>query len=367
MQVKVADESRLNEVLARHGLDEAALKLGVPNQDLRLRIRVGATRFDEAWLDLRRAWSETSWRMRRLRDDPKSADEEFATQCATDDPGLTVALRFDPQEDIAAPYISRGVRPAVAILREQGVNSQIETAAVFERAGFTPHDIHMTDLLSGRRSLREFKGVVACGGFSYGDVLGAGEGWAKSILFHSAARDEFQTFFARPDSFALGICNGCQMFAALKNIIPGTAHWPRFVANRSEQYESRFTLVEILRSPSVVLDGMQGSVLPVAVAHGEGRAEFASEQAAQQCADSGLVGFRYVSNDLAVAKTYPSNPNGSPYGIAALANEDGRVTITMPHPERSRRYPQNSWRPREAGEDSGWMRLFRNARRFVGD
>ena len=366
VQVKVADESRLNEVLTRHGLDEVALKLGVPNQDLRLRIRVGATRFDEAWLDLRRAWSETSWRMRRLRDDPKSADEEFATQCATDDPGLTVALRFDPQEDIAAPYISRGVRPAVAILREQGVNSQTETAAVFERAGFTPHDIHMTDLLSGRRSLREFKGVVACGGFSYGDVLGAGEGWAKSILFHSAARDEFQTFFARPDSFALGICNGCQMFAALKSIIPGTAHWPRFVANRSEQYESRFTLVEILRSPSVVLDGMQGSVLPVAVAHGEGRAEFASEQAAQQCADSGLVGFRYVNNDLAVAKTYPSNPNGSPYGIAALANEDGRITITMPHPERSRRYPQNSWRPREAGEDSGWLRLFRNARRFVG-
>jgi phosphoribosylformylglycinamidine synthase len=304
--------------------------------------------------------------MRRLRDDPQSADEEYEAQCAADDPGLSVALRFDPEEDIAAPYISRGARPAVAILREQGVNSQTETAAVFERAGFVSHDIHMTDLLSGRRSLREFKGVVACGGFSYGDVLGAGEGWAKSILFHPAVRDEFQQFFARRDSFALGICNGCQMFAALKSIIPGTAHWPRFVTNRSEQYESRFALVEILRSPSVVLDGMAGSVLPIAVAHGEGHAEFASAASAQQCAESGLVGFRYVHNDLSVAKTYPFNPNGSPYGIAALCNSDGRVTITMPHPERSVRYVQNSWRPPGAGANSGWLRLFRNARRFVG-
>jgi phosphoribosylformylglycinamidine synthase len=370
LQVNAADETRFTAILGKHGLSDSALRLGTPATELRVRISIGPTKLDESWVDLRRAWSETSWRMRRLRDDPQSADEEYEAQCAPDDPGLSVALRFDPEEDIAAPYIARGVRPAVAILREQGVNSQTETAAVFERAGFVSHDIHMTDLLSGRRSLREFKGIVACGGFSYGDVLGAGEGWAKSILFHPAVRDEFQQFFARSDSFALGICNGCQMFAALKSIIPGTDHWPRFVTNKSEQYESRFALVEVLRSPSVVLDGMAGSVLPIAVAHGEGRAEFASAAGAKECAESGLVGFRYVRNDLSVAKTYPFNPGGSPHGIAALCNADGRVTITMPHPERSVRYVQNSWRPQPtgqgAGANSGWMRLFRNARRFVG-
>jgi phosphoribosylformylglycinamidine synthase len=223
----------------------------------------------------------------------------------------------------------------------------------------------MTDLLAGRRSLSEFKGVVACGGFSYGDVLGAGEGWAKSIFFHPAVREEFAGFFARPDSFALGICNGCQMFAALKDLIPGAELWPRFVQNRSEQYEARFSLVEVQPSPSVLLAGMAGSLLPIAVAHGEGRAEFASAQAAQVCATSGLVGLHYVHPDRRVAARYPANPSGTPHGIAALSNRDGRVTITMPHPERSFRYLQNSWRPREAGEFSGWMRLFRNARRFV--
>jgi phosphoribosylformylglycinamidine synthase len=223
----------------------------------------------------------------------------------------------------------------------------------------------MSDLLSGRRSLEEFKGLVACGGFSYGDVLGAGEGWAKSILFHQRVREEFERFFARADSFALGICNGCQMFAALKLIIPGTAHWPRFVRNRSEQYEARFSQVEVLRCPSVLLAGMAGSILPIAVAHGEGRAEFESAAAAAACAGSGLVGFRYLNHDGSLASAYPANPSGTPFGIAALSNLDGRVTITMPHPERSFRYLQNSWRPRDAGEYSGWMRLFRNARRFV--
>jgi phosphoribosylformylglycinamidine synthase len=367
LQVNADDESRLVEILTKHGLSETLSRLGVPTADLRVRIQIGEfAALDESWVDLRRAWSETSWQMRRLRDDPQSADEEYAAQCAPEDPGLSVGLRFDPEDDVAAPYIARGARPAVAVLREQGVNSQTETAAVLERAGFASHDVHMTDLLSGRLSLRGFRGVVACGGFSYGDVLGAGEGWAKSILFHPAARDEFQKFFARTDAFALGICNGCQMFAALKSIIPGTDHWPRFVTNQSEQYESRFTLVEILRSPSVVLDGMAGSVLPIAVAHGEGRAEFASSEAARACAESGSVGFRYVHHDLSPARSYPFNPNGSPHGMAALCNEDGRVTITMPHPERSVRYVQNSWRPPGAGADSGWMRLFRNARRFVG-
>jgi len=366
VQILAQDEPRLESILARHGLADAALYLGAPVSELRVRVRIGTQEFDESWADLRRAWSETSWRMRRLRDDPECADEEFAAETAEADPGLSVALRFDPEEDVAAPYVSRGVRPALAILREQGVNSQTETAAVCERAGFAAHDVHMSDLLGGRRTLGEFQGLIACGGFSYGDVLGAGEGWAKSILFHESLREEFQRFFARSDRFALGICNGCQMFAALRAIIPGTEHWPRFQRNRSEQYEARFSLVEVLPSPSVVLDGMAGSILPVAVAHGEGRAEFESAAAAEACASSGLVGFRYVTHDRRVATTYPANPSGSPFGLAALTNTDGRVTITMPHPERSVRYVQNSWRPRESGEWSGWMRLFRNARRFAG-
>jgi phosphoribosylformylglycinamidine synthase len=366
VQILAGDEPAFLEILTRHGLAQAALYLGAPVIDLRVQIRVGEVQFDEAWGELKRAWSETSWRMRRLRDEPLCADEEYAAHTAEDDPGLTVALSFDPQQDIAAPYVARGVRPAVAILREQGVNSQIETAAVFDRAGFTPHDVHMTDLLSGRRSLSEFKGLVACGGFSYGDVLGAGEGWAKSILFHGAVREEFERFFSRTDTFALGICNGCQMFAALRSIIPGAQLWPRFVTNRSEQYEARFSLVQVRKSPSVLFTGMEGSVLPIAVAHGEGRAEFASPAAADACLERGLVSLQYLNHDRSVASSYPANPSGTPLGMAALANADGRVTITMPHPERSFRYVQNSWHPRDVGEYSGWTRLFRNARRFVG-
>jgi phosphoribosylformylglycinamidine synthase len=367
LQVTAADESRLQEILSRHGLAGLAKRVGVPLQELRVRIHVGSDRvLDESWVDLRIGWSETSWRMRRLRDDPQCADEEYAAQISPADPGLEVALSFDPAEDVAAPYIGRGSRPKVAVLREQGVNSHTETAAVFDQAGFAPYDVHMTDIVAGRHRLADFAGIVACGGFSYGDVLGAGEGWAKSILFNPALREQFQRFFERPETFALGVCNGCQMFAALKSIIPGTAHWPRFVRNRSEQYEARFSLVEVLRSPSVLLAGMEGSFLPIAVAHGEGHAEFESRAAAEGCLQGGWVGFRYVNHDRSVANHYPNNPSGSPLGIAALSNLDGRVTITMPHPERSFRYIQNSWRPRDAGEYSGWMRLFRNARRFVG-
>ncbi|HKT74158.1 MAG TPA: phosphoribosylformylglycinamidine synthase [Steroidobacteraceae bacterium] len=366
VQIMADDEPRFSEILSRHGLGDAALYLGAPTTDLKVQIRVGAEVLEESWAELRRAWSETSWRMRRLRDDPQCADEEFAAQTVEEDPGLSVALTFDAEENVAAPYVSRGVRPSVAILREQGVNSHVETAAVFDRAGFTAHDVHMTDILAGRRSLDEFQGIVACGGFSYGDVLGAGEGWAKSILFQERAREQFQSFFARIDRFALGICNGCQMFAALKSLIPGTDQWPRFVRNRSEQYEARLVMVEVLPSPSVLLDGMAGSFLPIVVAHGEGRAEFTSEAMSQAAAQSGLVAYRYVDHKRAVAATYPFNPNGSPHGIAALSNADGRVTITMPHPERTVRYAQNSWHPRSAGEFSGWERLFRNARRFVG-
>ena len=321
---------------------------------------------DESRIDLHRAWSATTHAMQRLRDNPVVADEEYARILDADDPGLAPHLTFDADRDVAAPFIASGARPKVAILREQGVNGHVEMAAAFDRAGFDAYDVHMSDLAAGRRSLAEFKGFVAGGGFSYGDVLGAGEGWAKSILFNPAVREQFEAFFARGDSFALGVCNGCQMMSNLRGIVPGASHWPHFVRNASEQFESRLVMVEVTRSPSLFFAGMEGSRLPVATAHGEGYAEFASAQFAQNCATSGLVAYRYVNHDRSVATKYPFNPNGSPFGIAALTNTDGRVTITMPHPERSSRYVQNSWRPRGAAEHSGWTRLFRNARKFVG-
>jgi phosphoribosylformylglycinamidine synthase len=353
-------------LFAAQGLGDLVHEIGRPQAAMQLAFRCGDQRFEAGWGELRRAWSETSHRMRLLRDEPQCAREEFAAQLDEADPGLRVQLSFDPQADVAAPYIARGARPKVAVLREQGVNSQVEMAAVLERSGFEAHDIHMTDLLGGTRDLAEFRGLVACGGFSYGDVLGAGEGWAKSILFHARTRAVFESFFARPDTFSLGVCNGCQMMAALKELIPGTAHWPRFVRNRIEQFEGRFSLVEILPSAAVLLDGMAGSVLPVAVAHGEGRAEFRDAGQLAALADAGQVAFRFVDGRGRQAERYPANPNGSPLGIAAVTNDDGRVLLTMPHPERSWRVAQNSWHPRVAGEFSGWMRLFRNARRFAG-
>jgi phosphoribosylformylglycinamidine synthase len=262
--------------------------------------------------------------------------------------------------------VQTGVRPRVAILREQGVNSQMEMAAAFHRAGFESLDVHMTDLIAGRVRLDDFRGLVACGGFSYGDVLGAGEGWAKSILFNAELREQFGAFFGRADTFTLGVCNGCQMLSALKPLIPGTEHWPRFVRNRSEQFEGRVGLVEVLPTPSVFFAGMAGSVLPIAVAHGEGRAEFADAAALAECAGSGLVSLRFVDNRGRATETYPANPNGSPQGITGLTSRDGRATILMPHPERVFRTVQNSWHPADWGEDSGWMRMFRNARVWVG-
>jgi phosphoribosylformylglycinamidine synthase len=365
LQVKAASIEAVKAVFGKHDLGELTHVLGAPTREMRVRIEAAAGRVDESWQDLRRAWSETSYRMRQLRDEPGCAREEFAAACDTGAPGLNVALTFDPNEDISAPFI-KTARPKVAILREQGVNSQVEMGAVMERVGFESHDVHMSDVLSGRVQLADFRGLVACGGFSYGDVLGAGEGWAKSILYHPRTRDEFQRFFERPDTFSLGVCNGCQMFAALKEIVPGAASWPRFVRNRGEQFEGRFSLVDIARSPSIFLDGMEGSMLPIAVAHGEGRAEFANEADAKKFSDAGLVSARYVEGNRKIATTYPGNPNGSPFGIAAVTNADGRVTITMPHPERSFRYVQNSWRPDGAGEYSGWFRMFGNARRWVG-
>ncbi|KPK60060.1 MAG: phosphoribosylformylglycinamidine synthase [Gammaproteobacteria bacterium SG8_31] len=366
LQVREDDIEEVLSLAEEIGLADLVHVLGevTETQTIVLRHR-GDIVFEDDRVAMHRAWSETTYRMQALRDNPESAREEYDALLDGDDPGLTVKLGFDPAEDVAGPYIARGARPAVAVLREQGVNSHAEMAAAFERAGFAPTDVHMTDIISGRRELADFVGLVACGGFSYGDVLGAGEGWAKTILFNPRARDQFEQFFNRGDSFALGICNGCQMMSAMKEIIPGAEHWPRFVRNRSEQFEARLSLVEIQDSPSIFLNGMVGSLLPIAVSHGEGRAEFRDDEHRWTLEESGQVALRYVDNRGRIAERYPANPNGSPGGIAALASADGRVTIAMPHPERVFRTVQHSWHPEGWGEDGPWMRIWRNARAWL--
>ncbi len=314
---------------------------------------------------LQRQWAQTSYQIQRLRDNAECAEQEFDALLEEEDPGLGVKLDFDVNEDIAAPYIKKGVRPQIAILREQGVNGQVEMAAAFDRAGFAAVDVHMSDILGGRVDLEAFKGLVACGGFSYGDVLGAGEGWAKSILFNARARDAFQAFFERGDSFSLGVCNGCQMLSNLHELIPGSEFWPHFVRNRSEQFEARVAMVQVQESASIFLQGMAGSRMPIAIAHGEGHAEFASEEALLEADLSGCVALRFVDNHGKVTERYPANPNGSPRGITGLTSRDGRVTIMMPHPERVFRAVQNSWHPDDWQEDGGWLRMFRNARVWV--
>ena len=347
------------------GIGDLVSVIGSINTSGRLIVRSGArTLLDESGIGLQRAWSETTYHLQRLRDHPACAQEEFDRILDAADPGLHARLGFDPAEDIAAPYLSLGARPRIAVLREQGVNGQIEMAAAFDRAGFEAVDVHMTDILSGRTTLEAFKGLVACGGFSYGDVLGAGEGWAKSILFNPRAREQFEAFFQSANTLALGVCNGCQMMSNLRELIPGAGDWPHFVRNRSEQFEARFAMVEVMRTPSLFFAGMEGSRMPVAVAHGEGYAEFKS--AADLRRARPLVALRYVDNYGRAALRYPFNPNGSPEGITGLTTPDGRFTILMPHPERVFRAVQNSWHPPEWGEDGGWLRLFRNARRYVG-
>ncbi|NMY40600.1 phosphoribosylformylglycinamidine synthase [Pseudomonas sp. WS 5013] len=357
------------EVLAQFsaaGLDDCVAVIGQPvnGSDVAISFN-GEPVFGGQRRLLQRQWAETSYQIQRLRDNADCADQEFDLILDEDNPGLSAKLSFDVNQDIAAPYIKKGVRPQVAILREQGVNGQVEMAAAFDRAGFSAIDVHMSDILAGRVSLDEFKGLVACGGFSYGDVLGAGEGWAKSILFNARARDGFQAFFERKDSFALGVCNGCQMMSNLHELIPGTEFWPHFVRNRSEQFEARVAMVQVQESASIFLRGMAGSRMPIAIAHGEGHAEFESEEALLEADLSGTVAMRFIDNHGKVTESYPANPNGSPRGITGLCSRDGRVTIMMPHPERVFRAVQNSWRPDEWQEDAGWMRMFRNARVWV--
>jgi phosphoribosylformylglycinamidine synthase len=362
--LQTADPGAVKATFAKHGITHVH-DLGAPVGDHVVFRRGNRRVFSELRHVLRGAWSHTTHQLQRLRDDAVCADEEHALRIDPRDPGRFAKPSFLVDDDIAAPYIATGARPRIAILREQGVNGQIEMAAAFDRAGFTAVDVHMSDVLEGRVDLTDVRGLAACGGFSYGDVLGAGEGWAKSILFNARARDAFAGFFARPDTFALGVCNGCQMMSALKELIPGAAGWPRFVRNRSEQFEARLALVRIDWSPSILLQGMENSVLPIAVAHGEGRAEI-DDAALAALEDNRLVSARYVDHRGEPTLHYPENPNGSPRGLTAVTTPDGRVTILMPHPERVFRAVQYSWRPDGWSEDGPWMRLFRNARAWVG-
>ena len=353
-------------VLREHGLEDVTHAIGHPATDDRVTMTISENALlTETRIELQRVWSATTYQMQALRDNSACARQEYDGLLDANDPGIRPQVNFDADEDITASLSVQGPRPRVAVLREQGVNGHIEMAAAFDRAGFEAVDVHMSDLLAGRTSLEDFAGLAACGGFSYGDVLGAGQGWAKSVLFHSDLRDMFASFFARADSFSLGVCNGCQMLSTLKDIIPGAEHWPRFVRNESEQFEARLCQLEILDTPSIMLTGMRGSVLPIAVAHGEGRAEFGTVDPVEVMA-SGLVAARYVDGHGSLATRYPHNPNGSLLGITALTSADGRVTIMMPHPERMFRSATYSWHPDDWGEDGPWLRMFRNARVWVG-
>ena len=358
LQIRLADRGAVMQALRDAGLGACSHAIGTTNTADAVRIwRNAKAVFAAHRNELQRTWSETSFQIARLRDDPGCAQEEFDALLDADNPGLSVSLKSAS----AVPFVATGARPKIAILREQGVNGHVEMAAAFERAGFAPYDVHMSDLQTGRVHLADFKGFAACGGFSYGDVLGAGQGWAKSVLFNSRLRDEFTAFFSRAESFALGVCNGCQMMAHLAPIIPGAQDWPTFQRNRSEQFEARVVMVEIPQSPSIFLAGMVGSKLPVVVSHGEGRAEYAAGRSGKP-----LVAMRYIDNRGAVATSYPFNPNGSPDGLAGMTTSDGRFTIMMPHPERTFRSLQMSWQPPGLGEDGPWLEMFRNARRWLG-
>jgi phosphoribosylformylglycinamidine synthase len=363
IQVRRSDVDAVMQLLADQGLQSQSFVIGSVTETQQIQISVdGEKVIDQSRVTLQRFWAETSYQMQALRDNPECAKQEFDSLLDENDPGMFAKLSYDAAENIAAPLIVSGERPKVAILREQGVNGQVEMAASFDHAGFTAIDVHMSDILEGRVKLADFVGLVACGGFSYGDVLGAGRGWASTILHNDRARQQFADFFKRTDTFALGVCNGCQMLSQLKELIPGSDHWPRFSRNLSEQFEARFSLVEVVESPSVLLQGMAGSVMPIAVAHGEGRVDYSETGSAQDA----LVAMRYVDHYGKPTETYPLNPNGSAQGVTALTTEDGRVTIMMPHPERVTRAVQHSWHPDNWGKEGPWARLFQNARRWVG-
>ena len=363
--IQVADSQleSVREVLKAHNLLGITHELGTVTADDRFEIsRSSRKLLSEKRSELRGIWAELTHQMQRLRDNPECADQEFEAKKNPTDKGLSAFLTYDVNEDIAAPFINKGTKPTIAILREQGVNSHYEMAAAFDRAGFNAIDVHMSDLMSSRRNLADFNALVACGGFSYGDVLGAGGGWAKSILFNPQLRDQFSQFFANPNTLALGVCNGCQMVSNLAEIIPGTENWPRFVRNKSERFEARAAMVKINDTNSLWFKGMAGSHMPIAVSHGEGQVEFNSAEQLAGLKSQGLIAAQYIDNNGNPTEVYPANPNGSVEGITAITNVDGRVAIMMPHPERVFRAVSNSWHPEDWTEDGPWMRLFRNAR-----
>ncbi len=366
IQIKKEHLDTVLSILEGHDLETVSHVIGQPNETDEIIIyHENQSIFSDSRINLHRLWSETSYRLHALRDNPDCAQQQYDQLLDANDSGLFAEVTFNTHENKAVPFINKNTRPRVAILREQGVNGHVEMAAAFYLAGFESVDVHMSDLAQGRIHLKEFKGLVAGGGFSYGDVLGAGRGWAQSILMHPKIRDEFAAFFQKSDSFSLGVCNGCQMFSQLKDIIPGAEHWPRFLRNESEQFEARLSLVVVPPSPSIFFSDMHGSVLPIAVAHGEGRTVFSDAQQQEAAESDRLVALRYVDNRGKPTEKYPANPNGSPRGITGLTTRDGRVTILMPHPERVFRTVQLSWHPAEWGEESPWMRVFQNARTYV--
>jgi len=370
LQVPTEVRNEVMQVLRDHGLSRHSHFIGKTRPaDSDIDVGKGQVQvwrdtkavFSASLQDLQQVWDSVSWKICQQRDNPAGADAEHAAVGVPGDPGLQFAPSFDPTEDVAAPYLNLA-RPRVAILREQGVNSHVEMAYCFDLAGFDAVDVHMTDLQSGRAKLEDFKGFVACGGFSYGDTLGAGIGWARSITFNAPLSAQFQGFFARTDTFALGVCNGCQMLAELADIIPGAQHWPRFTTNRSERYEARLSQVQVLESPSLFFQGMAGSRLPIVVAHGEGYANFAQRGDAAQA----IGAMRFTDHHGQPTEAYPYNPNGSPGGLTAVTTADGRFTAMMPHPERVFRNVQMSWTEGDLNAHSPWLRIWRNARKWVG-
>jgi phosphoribosylformylglycinamidine synthase len=355
IQLATHDIDAVNSLASHYGVRVRPVARLADDGQVVIRNR-GEQLFRDSRVNLQRLWSETSHAMQRLRDNPACADAAYDNVLDVEDSGLTLDLTYDPQTNPIATMVNTGVKPKIAILREQGINGQLEMAAAFARAGFDCVDVHMSDVIAGQQSLREFKGLAACGGFSFGDVFGAGRGWASSILLHEPVRAEFSRFFAREDTFTLGVCNGCQMLSAIREIIPGAGHFPDFLHNHSARFEARVSLVEVMESPSVLLQGMAGSVMPVAVAHGEGRITQAVSHAS----------VRYVDYKRQATERYPYNPNGSVDGVTGLCSEDGRVTIMMPHPERVFRAVTNSWYPGDISGDGAWMRMFYNARLWVG-
>ncbi len=359
--IQVAPENlgEVNSILGKYGLNDLSTDIGQPIQKKEMPC-------GETLTDLNRTWSELTYRMQALRDNPDCAKQEFDNLLDEKDPGMSFKLTYNPDETFAVNSTLK--KPKIAILREQGINGQLEMGAVFDRAGFESVDVHMTDLLNGKANLKDFKGLVACGGFSYGDVLGAGSGWAKSVLFNESLKEMFANFFERKDSFALGVCNGCQMMSQLKGIIPGAEHWPQFTRNKSEQFEARYITLKIIESPSIFFKGMEGSIIPIPVAHGEGFADFSRTGSFDEIVKQGLACASYVDNYHKPTERYPFNPNGSKGGLTAITTTDGRVTIMMPHPERLFRSVQMSYRPRHlfTGEAGPWLRFFQNARKWVG-